>query len=67
MRAATPGTVLSSSWGCTARGRGSWSGRTSGRNAGFDDPPVGTIVLGHEQVIYLGNGEWQPLADKPNP
>jgi hypothetical protein len=31
-----------------------------------DDPPIGTVVLGHERVIYLGNGEWQPLADKPN-
>ena len=29
----------------------------------YDDPPVGTIVLGHERVIYLGNGEWQPLAN----
>jgi len=28
-----------------------------------DDPPVGTVVLGHQQVIYLGNGEWQPLED----
>ena len=27
----------------------------------YDDPPIGTVVLGHEQVIYLGNGEWQPL------
>jgi hypothetical protein len=31
-----------------------------------DDPPIGTIVYGHERVIYLGNGEWQPLADEPN-
>ena len=30
------------------------------------DPPIGTIVLGHERVIDLGNGEWQPLADTPN-
>jgi hypothetical protein len=28
----------------------------------FDDAPVGTIVCGHERVIYLGNGEWQPLG-----
>jgi hypothetical protein len=27
----------------------------------YDDPPVGTIVFGHERVIYLGNGDWQPL------
>lgn len=27
-----------------------------------DDPPVGTVVLGHEQAIYLGNGECQPLG-----
>jgi hypothetical protein len=26
----------------------------------FDDPPIGTIVYGHERVIYLGNGDWQP-------
>jgi hypothetical protein len=31
-----------------------------------DDPPIGTIVFGHERVIYLGNGEWQRLADMPN-
>ena len=30
-----------------------------------DDPPIGTIVYGNERVIYLGNGEWQPL-DTPN-
>jgi hypothetical protein len=30
----------------------------------YDDPPIGTIVLGHERVIYLGNGEWQPLDDE---
>ena len=30
-----------------------------------EDPPIGTIVLGNEQVIYLGNGEWQPLGDSP--
>ena len=30
-----------------------------------DDPP-GTIVFGHERVIYLGNGEWQPLDGTPN-
>jgi hypothetical protein len=24
----------------------------------YDDPPVGTIVLGHERVIYVGNGNW---------
>ena len=29
----------------------------------FDDPPIGTIVYGNERVIYMGNGEWQPLAD----
>ena len=30
----------------------------------FDDPPVGTIILGGERVqIYIGNGEWQPLDD----
>jgi hypothetical protein len=28
----------------------------------FDDPPVGTIVYDHERVIYLGNGDWQPLG-----
>ena len=28
-----------------------------------DDPPIGTIVLGHERVIYLGNGDWQPLGE----
>ena len=27
----------------------------------YDDPPIGTVVLGHERVIYIGNGEWQPL------
>jgi len=27
-----------------------------------DDPPIGTIVLGHEQVIYLGNGDRRPLS-----
>ena len=26
----------------------------------------GTIVFGHERVIYLGNGEWQPLDGTPN-
>jgi hypothetical protein len=31
-----------------------------------DDPPIGTIVLGHERVIYLGNGVWQALDDTPN-
>jgi hypothetical protein len=31
-----------------------------------DDPPVGTIVLGDERVIYLGNGVWQALDDTPN-
>ena len=31
------------------------------------DPPIGTIVYGHERVIYLGNGEWQPLDETPNP
>ena len=31
-----------------------------------DDPPVGTVVPGHEQVIYLGNGEWHSLDDTPN-
>jgi hypothetical protein len=34
-----------------------WSERWS------DDPPIGTTVLGNEHVIYLGNGEWHPLAD----
>ena len=29
------------------------------------DPPIGTIVLGNEQVIYLGNGKWQPLDEEP--
>ncbi len=29
----------------------------------YDDPPIGTIVYGDEQVISLGNGEWQPLDD----
>ncbi len=29
----------------------------------FDDPPVGTVVLGHEQLIHMGNGLWQPLGD----
>jgi hypothetical protein len=32
----------------------------------FDDPPVGPIVYGHERVIYLGDGEWQPLGHKAN-
>ena len=32
----------------------------------FDDPPIGTVVLGHERVIYLGNGEWQALGDTAN-
>ena len=32
----------------------------------FDDTPIGTIALGHERVIYLGNGEWQPLNDTPD-
>jgi hypothetical protein len=31
----------------------------------YDDPPIGTIVLGHERVIYLGDGEWQPLDGTP--
>ncbi len=26
----------------------------------FGDPPIGTIVYGNKQVIYLGNGEWRP-------
>jgi hypothetical protein len=29
-----------------------------------DDPPIGTIVLGHERVIYLGNGEWKPFDQR---
>ena len=29
-----------------------------------DDPPFGTMVYGDERVIYLGNGEWHPLADE---
>ena len=28
-----------------------------------DDPPIGTVVLGPERVIYFGNGEWQPLDE----
>jgi hypothetical protein len=28
-------------------------------------PPAGTIVVGHERVNYLGNGEWQPLNRTP--
>jgi hypothetical protein len=32
-----------------------------------DDPPIGTIVLGNERVIYLGNGDWQPLANTSHP
>ena len=31
-----------------------------------DDPPIGTVVLGHERVIYLGNGDWQSLDETPN-
>jgi hypothetical protein len=31
-----------------------------------DNPPIGTIVSGNERVIYLGNGEWQPLDDSAN-
>lgn len=27
----------------------------------YDDPPIGTIVIGHERVIYVGNGDWQPF------
>jgi len=27
-----------------------------------DDPPIGTIVYGNEHVIYMGNGDWQPLG-----
>ena len=42
-------------WSCWLH-RGGW----------YDDPPIGTIVLGHEQAIYLGNGEWRALADTPN-
>jgi len=37
-----------------------------GRSAGLMTPPVGTIVYGHERVIYLGDGEWQPLGHKAN-
>jgi hypothetical protein len=37
-----------------------WSQRRS------DDPPIGTIVLCHDRVIYLGNDEWQPLDDTAN-
>jgi hypothetical protein len=32
----------------------------------FDDPPIGTIVYGNERVIYLGNSEWEPLAEARN-
>ena len=39
------------------------SSPSAGHNVGTTTPPIGTIVLGHEQVIYLGNGEWQPLDD----
>jgi hypothetical protein len=28
-----------------------------------DDPPIGTVVLGHERVIHMGDGDEQPLAD----
>ena len=31
-----------------------------------DDTPIGTVVYGNERVIYLGNGEWQPLDGTPN-
>ena len=43
-------------------------GRRVARLPGEEQPHVwiGTIVLGAEQIIYLGNGEWQPLADAPN-
>jgi hypothetical protein len=27
-----------------------------------DDPPIGTIVLGQDQVIYLGDGEMAAAA-----
>ena len=39
---------------------------SAGYSVGMTTPPIGTIVLGHEQVIYVGNGEWQPLDDRPN-
>ena len=32
-----------------------------------DDPHIGTVVLGHEQVIYFGNGDWQPLTGDAGP
>jgi hypothetical protein len=28
----------------------------------FDDPPVGTIVYGNGRVIYMGNGDWEPIG-----
>ena len=33
----------------------------------YDDPPVGTINFdgGRNPEIYVGNGEWQRLAEKP--
>jgi hypothetical protein len=33
----------------------------------YDDRSAGTIVFGHEHVIHLGNGEWQPLDDPRTP
>ena len=32
----------------------------------FNDPPIGTINFdgGRPREIYVGNGEWQPLADQ---
>jgi hypothetical protein len=34
----------------------------------FDDPPIGTINLdgGRNPEIYIGDGEWRPLADTSN-
>ena len=33
----------------------------------FEDPPIGTVNLdgGRNPEIHLGNGNWQPLDEKP--
>jgi len=36
-------------------------GRKGGTTTAID-----TVVLGHEQVVYVGNGEWQPLDETAN-
>ena len=40
------------------------NGRRPPTHSGTTTRPS-AIVYGNERVIYMGNGEWQPLADQP--